>query len=71
MKLWRYMYHDDDSGSGTVQQWFTSERAAKAKRAEIERDKPQAYSDYGIKPITVPTKKVELCEFLNTHCDTA
>lgn len=71
MKLWLLTYIDNDSGSGTVQFWATSQRAARARAAELKRDPPANFAVFGIAPVKVPARRKELVEFLNRYANAA
>lgn len=71
MKLWLATYQDDDSSSGTVQLWATSERKVRAKLAEVKAMGPANFTVYNVQQITVPTTREALAEFLNVHADAA
>lgn len=68
MKLHLLSYHDDDSGSGTVQEWFTSKRALLARVVDLERNPPAGFQVFDPHQIvTVPTTKPLLTDFLNRY----
>lgn len=71
MKIWNAQYHDDDSGSGTVNVWATSKRGCQAKLAEAKAQQPVNYTVL-LEPraMDVPTKRADLVAWLNRHCDT-
>lgn len=71
MQIYTIRYHQGDSASGTVQEWFTSRADAKRRMAELNRqysgasegdfawftDEPQA--------IRIETTRPQLVAFLN------
>lgn len=76
MKLWIVTYHDDDSPSGTVTQYFASKRAAHAACAELRRAYTNddgttraAFFLYRDSPesIDVPTTRDALIAWLNRY----
>lgn len=81
MKLWRVNYYTPDSGK--FLEWLPSKRAASKRVAELkkeEREGPQwrpgeINEGYGetpqlaeMEPVTVPTTRPELIDWLNKHC---
>lgn len=71
MKLWRATYNDDDSGSGTVQVWGTSERAVRKLLATARRDGTANYFEHSVQKIEVPSTREALVAFLNRYADVA
>jgi hypothetical protein len=76
VKLWRLSYHDDDSPSGSVSEWFTAKRAAltraAALRAEFTGDDGRPLAGFFIdegdpRAVEVPTKRAELAAFLTQY----
>jgi hypothetical protein len=76
MKLWRVTYHDDNSPSGIVTQYFPSKRAALAACAALlhrytddDGEKRDGFFIYPDSPeaIDVPTTRAALVAWLNQH----
>lgn len=69
MKLWLAIYHDDDSASGTVQLWATSERKARRALADVAADAPVNYAVFRVQSVQVPNTREEMVRFLNRWAD--
>ena len=69
MKLWRLDYHDDDSPSGSVSEYFATKKEAWARARELDSqvDDIQGYFRDDPKRVEVPTKKRDLLVWLDIH----
>jgi hypothetical protein len=71
MRVWRFTFHDDDSGSGVCIEWSTSKRAALRRMREVDeqyKDTQCGYSrDDTPELVTIPTTREALVAWLNRH----
>lgn len=66
MKIWRALYEDNDSSSGVVQVFATSEQ----KLRELLPDS-ELFPLYSVEKIEVPSTAEALCRWLNSYCGAA
>jgi hypothetical protein len=72
MRIWRCYYHDNDSGSGTVNVWATSKaKLFKALREDdlLTEEQRRAAREVA-KPLTITTTREGIVRFLNIHAET-
>ena len=74
MNLWMLSYHDEDSGSGWVQEWFPEYTHAAVRYDEVKRlaeeDENSKYSaPMPLRQLTLPRDKAGVAAFLNNWAE--
>lgn len=68
MKIWYWSYHDDNSGSGTVQVWGASEKEVRAKLRDAKESGVDNFHPYG-EPVRldIRPRKSAVIKFLTAY----
>lgn len=70
MKFWTLEYHDGNSASGTVREFFATKQSARAAARTLNREPPDGSDVHPLgEPvqIDVPTTRAELLDWLNRN----
>jgi hypothetical protein len=67
VRVWIATYRDDDSGSGTVQVWGTSERDVRRRLAEAKKVEPHGFDVYSVRRVTITPTRAGIVDFLNSY----
>lgn len=69
MKFWVLDYHDDNSPSGSVREFFLTEGAAQDAAKDLDANPPAPDGYFRGEPyqLDVPLKRAQLLAWLNRH----
>jgi hypothetical protein len=67
VKAWTLDYYDDDSASGRVRVWLSTEAEALTLARQLDDDPPGGYFRNDPALVEIPTRKVDLIAWLNSN----